>query len=102
MANRKQIRESLVRQLKSKGADVSHFVSLIDDYCWYWAKERAMRADISKNGYTYSQTSSIGATYERENPCVKTAVLYNKQKLLILKELGLTTDNVMSNEDDRL
>lgn len=102
MASRAQIRASLIRQLKSKCADVSHFTDLIDDYCWYWTKERAMRRDINKNGYTYSQTSSIGATYEKENPCVKTAVLYSKQKLLILSELGLTTDNVMSNEDDHL
>lgn len=102
MASAKKIRESLIKQLEDKGANVEHFLSLIDDYCWYWEQEKAMQKDIKKRGHTYKAISAAGKEYEKENPSVKNALLYNKQKLAILKELGLTTDNVISDDDDEL
>lgn len=44
--------------------------------------------------------SAAGKEYEKDNPSVKNAVLYNKQKLAILKELQLTTSNVIGDDDD--
>ncbi|CEQ26575.1 Uncharacterised protein [[Clostridium] sordellii] len=44
--------------------------------------------------------SAAGKEYEKDNPSVKNAVLYSKQKLAILKELQLTTDNVIGDDDD--
>jgi len=102
MASVKKIRESLIKQLQDKGANVEHFLSLIDDYCWYWEQEKAMQKDIKKRGRTYKAISAAGKEYEKENPSVKNALLYNKQKLAILKELELTTDNVISDDDDEL
>ncbi|SKA99817.1 Phage terminase, small subunit [Caloramator quimbayensis] len=100
MASAKKIRESLIKQLQDKGANVEHFISLIDDYCWYWEQEKAMQKDIKKRGYVYNAISASGKEYEKENPSVKNALMYNKQKLSILKELGLTTDNVVSDDDE--
>lgn len=100
MATPKKIRESLIKQLQDKGADVEHFKSLVDDYIWYWNQERAMQKDIKERGRTYIATSAAGNEYEKDNPSVKNATLYNKQKLAILKELGLTTDNVVSDDDE--
>lgn len=102
MATMKSIRESLTQQLQAKGADKEHFLSLVDDYCWYWAQHRAMQRDIRKRGRTYEAVSSQGKKYEKDNPSVKNAQVYSRQMLLILKELGLTTDTVSSDDDDSL
>lgn len=102
MANAKAIKDSLAKQLKDKNADVEHFKNLIDDYVWYWKQEKEMQKDIKLRGRTYKTTSAAGKEFEKDNPSVKYAMMYNKQKLSILKELGLTTDKVISDEDDEL
>ena len=98
----KQIKESLIFQLEKKSANVSHLQSLIDDYIFYWQKEREMQKDIKKNGLKYSRISAKGIEIEVENPAVKSSVMYNKQKLAILKELDLSTDNCSNGDDDEL
>lgn len=102
MATAKKIKESLIKQLQDKGADVEHFKSMVDDYIWCWNQERAMQKDIKKKGRSYTATSAAGNEYEKDNPSVKNAILYNKQMLSILKELGLTTENVISDDEDEL
>jgi hypothetical protein len=94
------IRKSLIAQLKEKGADVSHFMSLIDDYMYYYQQEKAMHADVRKNKRTIKSISAAGKQYDRENPAVKDAVLYNRQKLAILSALGLEAEGCNSKEDD--
>lgn len=100
MASAKKIKASLIKQLKNKGADVEHFLGLIDDYIWYFNQEKAMQKDIKTRGRTYKAISASGFEVEKENPSVKDAVIYNKQKLAILKQLELTTDNVGTTGDD--
>ncbi|SHH56671.1 P27 family phage terminase small subunit [Clostridium intestinale] len=102
MASAKKIKDSLIRQLEEKGANVDHFLSLIDDYIWYWNQEKAMQKDIKERGFSYNAVSASGKEYLKDNPSVKNALMYNKQKLSILKELGLTTSNVPSGEDEEL
>ena len=102
--NLKAIRESLKAQLEHKGADVAHFETLIDDYCFYCEQEEKMQKDIEENGIILKDVkSSTGKIYDKENPCVKLATVYNKQKLAILKQLELTTnDNIGSDIDDEM
>ena len=102
MASAKKIKESLMKQLEEKGANVEHFLGLVEDYIWYFNQEKNMQKDVKKRGYTYNSISASGKEYEKENPSVKNAVMYNKQKLAILKELGLTTENVISDDEDEL
>jgi phage terminase small subunit len=102
MASVSKIKASLVKQLEDKGANVDHFLSLIDDYIWYWNQEKSMQKDIKERGFTFETTSAAGYTIEKDNPSIKNAITYNKQKLAILKELGLTTSNVISDGNDEL
>ena len=102
MASAKNIKDSLIKQLSDKGAKTNHFLSLIDDYMWYWKQEKEMQDDIKKRGHTITAISAAGNEYDKDNPSVKNAYMYNKQKLAILKELGLSTDNVVNDEDDEL
>lgn len=102
MASAKSIKESLIKQLENKGADVDHFLSLVDDYIWYFEEEKAMQKDIKIRGHSYKTKSSSGYPISKENPSVKNALMYNKQKLAILKQLGLTIENTVSDIDDEL
>ena len=89
-----------MQQLKEKNADVEHFISLVDDYVWYYEQEKAMQEDIKKRGLSYNAISSQGKEYLKDNPSIKNAVMYNKQKLAILKEMQLTTANVIKTDGD--
>lgn len=100
MSSAKNIKESLIKQLENKGANVEHFRDLIEDYIWMYEQEKAMQKDIKVNGRMYKAKSASGYSIDKENPAVKNAIMYNKQKLSILKELGLTTENVINDKDD--
>lgn len=100
MASAKKIKDSLINQLKKKGANVEHFLGLIDDYIWYFNQEKAMQKDIKDRGLFFKTTSASGNPIEKENPSIKNAVAYNKQKLAILKELQLTTQNCILEDDE--
>ena len=94
------VRNSLNKQLKDMNADISHFEGLVDDYMFMWEQCEAMKANIRENGLVYTAVSSQGALYEKENPCTKNLLQYNKQMLSILKELHLSTDNIRAEDDD--
>lgn len=99
--SKKAIRESLMAQLRAKGADMDHFEALIDDYVAYFELVKKMKADIRKNGIAYKAVSAAGKEYMKDNPCVKMLPQYTRSMLGILKELGLTTDEA-GQEDDML
>lgn len=88
------VRASLRRQLQERGAETPHFLALIDDYMFYYQQEKKMQAAVKK-GLTVKAKSAAGKEYDKENPAIKAAALYSKQKLAILRELGLTTDTVL-------
>jgi phage terminase small subunit len=97
-----KVRKSLIQQLEKKGACLAHFIGLIDDYCWYYDQVDAMKKDIIARGTTYMAVSSVGKEYEKDNPNVKVLPTYTRQMLQILKDLDLTTDSVIADEDDEL
>lgn len=101
MATAKNVKESLLKQLENKGANIDVLKSLIDDYMWFWQQERAMQKDIKKRGRTYMTTSSAGKEYEKNNPSVENAIKYNKQMVAILDALGLDVEKIKGgNKDD--
>lgn len=96
----KSIKESLILQLKAKNADIDLYNDLIEDYIFFCTQERKMQADIRKNGHIISATSAQGKPYDKENPSVKNAVIYNRQKLSILYQMGLSTAGIDPPEDE--
>lgn len=102
MSGKNKIKKSLIKQLEHKKANVDHFLKLIDDYVFYDKKEEEMQEDIIKNGTTIKTLSSSGLPTTKENPNIKSVVMFNKQKLAILKQMGLTIDNVGSDIDDEM
>lgn len=96
----KTVRESLIQQLEAKGADVAIYESLIRDYMFFWREMRSMQKDIKKRGRTYKSISAQGKEYEKENPSVKNAIMYNKQMLAILSAMGLDTKSIKNPDKD--
>lgn len=97
-----EIRRSLIEQLERKGANIDCYVDLIDSFIFYTNLERKMQADIRKNGLSYPAVSSTGKEYIKDNPSVKNAVMYNKQRLAILSQMGLSIDKIESETEDEL
>lgn len=89
-----KIRESLIEQANRKGANVAFITDQIDTYIRYTELERDALEDIKNNGTTIKMTSSVGKVSERVNPSIKTALMYSKQKLDILKRLNLSLDTI--------
>ncbi|WP_125006522.1 P27 family phage terminase small subunit [Clostridium tagluense] len=100
MKNVIEIKESLINQLKNKKANTNYFLGLIDDYVWYFNQEKEMQQDIKARGRHYRAKSASGYLIDKENESLKNAVTFNKQKLAILKQLGLTIENVIPDDAD--
>ena len=90
------ILKSLQEQLRMKEADIPAFSDLLDDYMAMY--------DIKKRGVSYETTSASGqAKIIKQNQSVKDLVAVNKQMLMILDKLGLTTDKTIKEDaDDKL
>lgn len=101
-SKRAKIKESLIKQLENNNANIEHFSDLINDYMELWTIKNKLISDIKKRGTIYEGVSATGKTYEKENPSIKQLMLTNRQMLAILKDLKLSTDTVVEDDDDEL
>lgn len=97
-----EIKRSLIEQLEAKGASIECFADLVDAYIFYTKMERKMQSDIRKRGLSFKAVSSTGKEYTKDNPSIKNAVMYNKQRLAILAQMGLNIKNIECDCDDEL
>lgn len=97
--SKSKIKDSLVKQLEVKGANVPQFYDMICDYMFLYDTKKKLQSDIKKRGVSYETTSASGYKITKQNQSVKDLVAVNKQMLAILKEMGLTTDAPTGNED---
>ena len=98
--SKSKIRESLMEQLRLNGADVAHFQSQIEDYIFLFETVKKMKKSIKENGRTYMAMSAAGKEYEKDNPDAKLLPRYTSEMRAILKDLGLTTKNVMEDDEE--
>ena len=99
---REDIKDSLTKQLISKGAMVSHFEDLVNDYLAFWDTKNKLQKDISDRGVVYEDLSSVGVKMQKNNTSVNELVKVNRQMLSILKDLGLETSNVQTDDDEEM
>ena len=88
---RKRVEKSLKQQLVSKGADVEIFKNLIDDYMGLWDLKEMYFQDIKENGLRVDG---------KENTSPKQTPIVNRQMLAILKQLDITTENVVREDGE--
>lgn len=100
MAEKKSdILKSLQEQLEKKEADISVFSDLLDDYMSLYDIKKKLKSDIKKRGVSYETPSASGKTMIiKQNQSVKDLVAVNKQMLMILDKLGLTTEKTIKND----
>lgn len=98
--SKSKVKESLLEQLRLKGADKPVFVSLVEDYMKLWATKEKLLVDINKRGIFFEDNSAAGKRMKKQNPSTKEVVAVNSQMLKILEQLGITTDNIAADDDD--
>lgn len=101
---RKRVKKSLQDQLAAKGADIELFNDQINDYMSMWDLKETLKDDIQKNGLRLNYTTSNGGKAEKDNPSVKQLPMVNKQMLMLLKQMDISTDKAVkaggiSNDD---
>lgn len=107
MARKKKItenslRKSLIKQLSDQGADVDHYIDFVEDYLKLRKVKEGLLEDIEKRGTTYVEENSTHVKVWKTNPSIKDAATVDRQMLLILRELKLTTDNAGGGDDGKL
>lgn len=98
---RKRVKTSLEDQLKAKGADIELFIDQIKDYMTMWDLKERLKDDIEENGLRLMYKTANGGTAEKDNPSVKQIPLINKQMLMLLKQLEISTDNAARDGSDQ-
>ena len=88
---RKRVEKSLKQQLVSKGADVEIFKNMIDDYMRLWDLKEMYFEDVKENGLRVDG---------KENTSPKQIPIVNRQMLAILKQLDITTENVVREDGE--
>lgn len=96
----RKIKQSLLEQLEKNGSKAPFYEALVEDYIRFEEMERAANQDIEENGTVYKATSAQGKEYDKENPNIKAVITYSKQKLAILKQLGLSMETVNTEDEN--
>ena len=91
---RKEIKKSLIEQLRSRGLDIALFADQVDDYMQLWDLKEMLIEDIRETG--------LRTKDGKDNTSPKQLPIVNRQMLSLLKTLGVTTDNIVGEEDDDL
>ena len=91
---RKEIKKSLIEQLRSRGSDIALFADQVDDYMQLWDLKEMLIEDIRETG--------LRTEDGKDNTSPKQLPIVNRQMLSLLKTLGVTTDNIVGGEDDDL
>lgn len=96
------LRESFVSQLERHGADIELFVYLIDDYITLFEISENLKTDISERGEIIREKNTAGFEICKCNPAIRELRDTNKSMLAILKQLNLSIDNIIMENDDEL
>lgn len=97
---RKEVKKSLLDQLKAKGADVEVFMDQVNDYMSMWDLKENLKDDIAENGLRLYYAASNGGRVEKDNPSVKQLPAVNKQMLMLLKQMDISTDKAVKDGGD--
>ena len=97
---RKEVKKSLEEQLEVKGANIDLFLDQIQDYMSLWDLKENLKDDIEEHGLRMLYKTANGGETEKDNPSVKQLPLINKQMLMLLKQLDISTDKVIRNGED--
>ena len=76
------------------------FNDQINDYMTMWDLKEQLKDDIKEHGLRMKYLTANGGYAEKDNPSVKQLPLINKQMLMLLKQLDISTDKVVKDGED--
>ena len=84
----KQIKGSLMQQLRLQGKTADFYTELANDYIYYWKLKKKLIADIKEKGIRYKTINGNGISVEKENESVMNLQKTTVTMLKILKDLN--------------
>lgn len=96
---RKEVKRSLIDQLRARGADIAIYTDLVDDYMALWDEKEKLKTAMEDRGYFYVTRSAAGSPIEKENQAFKLFPNVNRQMLQTLEKLGLNTETIIRDDD---
>lgn len=109
---RKEIRKSLVEQLKNKGADIPAFMDQVEDYMRMWDQKEDLAASIPALKKIVEEIDAMPIaqkeayfkmmldTNKQILDTIKQQRDTNRQQLAMLKAMDITTDKVIRTDGD--
>ena len=99
----KALREELISQLKARKADTRFFIEQVNEILYLREQLRQLKKLVANDGIVVVSTDRSGNVRANINLCLREIRETEKSILLILKELKITTDNIIpEDEDDEL
>ena len=100
---KKEMRDSLLEQLRLQNKTSDFYEDLVNDYMDYWSLKKKLIADIRKKGLRYETVNGNGLTVEKPNESVNNLPKITAAMLKILNDLNLKEPlSDSSAEDDYL
>lgn len=87
------IRKSLMEQLESRGADISLYKDIVDQYIKNIDLIRQFQADIELRGV-------YDAVAMKDNPSIRNLLATQKQNTALLKSMELSTTKCVVDDDE--
>lgn len=99
----KQVKESLLEQLRLQNKTSGFYGDLVNDYVKYWSLKNKLITDINKKGLRYKTVNGNGIEVEKPNESVTNLPKITTAMLKILNDLNLKEPlSESSAEDDYL
>ena len=76
------------------------FNDQINDYMTMWDLKEQLKDDIKEHGLRMKYLTANGGYAEKDNPSVKQLPLINKQMLMLIKQLDISTDKVVKDGEE--
>ena len=108
MADRKRsmIRNDLIRQLESKGADTKYYLNLVEDYMFLYDQKEMLQKNIEENGAIVEYVNSRGIPSRKKNEACDMLLKTNMQMLKTLEFLRINPNDIVQvakkDEEDEL
>lgn len=95
-------RTGLIEQLKARKADTPYFLELVSEIMYQREQLRKLKELVANDGIVSVAVGRAGNVRVGMNLTLREIRETEKSIMLILKELNITTDNVISEDDDEL
>ena len=96
----KDIKDSLMEQLKLQQKTSQFYVDLVNDYVEYWKLKKELQKDIKTNGIRYKTVNGNGIEVDKANESVVNLQKTTATMLKILSDLHLKEPMQQSDPED--